>query len=211
MKDLGSLKYFLGIEVAKNQEGIFLCQRKYTLDIINEVRLLGSQSVSTPMAQQQKLALSKEPFMDNPDRYRRLVGRLIYLLATQPDLAYVVHALSQFMKEPRVDHWNSSLRVVRYLKGMLAQGTLLRANSNLKLFGWCDADYAGCPITRKSVGGWFVTLGDSPVSWKTRKQDVVYRSSAEFEYLSMVLATCELKWLKSLLEDIRSEYLVNIL
>lgn len=202
MKDLGSLKYFLGIEVARNKEGIFLCQRKYTLEIIQDVGMLGSKPVSTPLEQQHKLSYSKEPLMDNPERFRRLVGRLIYLLATRPDLAYAVNTLSQFMKAPRTDHWDSALRVVRYLKGTLGQGILLKSDSNLKLAGWCDADWAGCAVSRRSVGGWFITLGDSPVLWKAKKQDVVSRSSAESEYRSMALTVCELKWLKALLKDL---------
>lgn len=100
MKDVGSLKYFLGIEVARNSDGIFLCQRKYTLDIISEVGCLGSKPITSPMEQQQKLALSDGPLLDDPERYRRLIGRLLYLLATRPDLTYAVHVLSQFMKKP---------------------------------------------------------------------------------------------------------------
>lgn len=192
MKDLGSLKYFLGIEVARNQEGIFLCQRKYTLDIISEVGLLGAKPASFPIVQQHKLALSRSALMEEPERYRRLVGRLIYLLATRPDMTYAVHILSQFMQNPRMDHWDSALRVVRYLKGTPGQGILLRSDCDLRLRGWCDADWAGCPLTRRSIGGWFVTLGNSPISWKTKKQGVVSRSSAKSKYRCMALEVGEL-------------------
>ena len=99
MKDLGALKYFLGIDVARNSEGIFLCQRKYTLDIIAETGLLGSRPVGFPMEQNHTLALAKGPL--DPKRYRRLVGHLIYLTSTRPDLVYTVHILAQFMQHPR--------------------------------------------------------------------------------------------------------------
>ena len=135
MKDLGSLKYFLGIEVARSATGIFLCQRKYTLDIVNETGLLGSKPVGFPIEQNHKLSLATGALLSDPESYRRLVGRLIYLAVTRPDLAYSVHILSQFMHEPRTDHWEAALRVVRYLKGTPGHGILLRSDSELTLQG----------------------------------------------------------------------------
>ncbi|GMJ02272.1 cysteine-rich RLK (RECEPTOR-like protein kinase) 8 [Hibiscus trionum] len=176
MKDLGPLKYFLGIEVARNHTGIFLCQRKYTLDIISEVGLLGAKPVGFPLDQNHHLPLAKEKPLSNPECYRRLVGRLIYLSVTRPELSYSVHFLVQFMQKPVHEHWDTALRVVRYLK-----------------------DWAGCPLTRLSLTGWFILLGNSPISWKTKKQHVVSRSFAEAKYRSMASTTCELKWLKALL------------
>lgn len=98
MKDLGVLKYFLGIEVTRNANGIFLCQRKYALDIINEAGLLDAKPSRFPIEQNHHLALAKGALMDDPERYRRLVGRLIYLSLTRPELAYSVHILAQFMQ-----------------------------------------------------------------------------------------------------------------
>ena len=199
MKDFGALKYFLGIEVARNSEGIFLCQRKYTLDIIAETGLLGSRPVGFPMEQNHTLALAKGPLLADPERYRRLVGRLIYLTSTRPDLVYTVHILAQFMQHPRQDHWDAALRTVRYLKGCPGQVILLRPDCELSLTGWCDSDWATCPLTRRSLTGWIVFLGSSPISWKTKKQHTVSRSSAEAEYRSMAAVTSELKWLNALL------------
>ena len=103
------------------------------------------------------------------------------------------------MQEPRQEHWDAALRVVRYLKGSPGQGILLRSDSELSLKGWCDSDWAACPLTRRSLTGWLVFLGHSPIAWKTKKQHTVARSSAEAEYRSMASITCELKWLKGLL------------
>lgn len=103
------------------------------------------------------------------------------------------------MQAPLQEHWDAALRVVRYLKGSPGQGLLLRADSELTLQGWCDSDWAACPITRRSLTGWIVFLGNSPLSWKTKKQHTVSRSSTEAEYRFMAAITCELKWLKGLL------------
>ena len=199
MKDLGLLKYFLGIEVARSNEGIFLCQRKYTLDIIAESGLLGACPAGFPIEQNHSLATANGDLLQDPEIYRRLVGRLIYLSFTRPDLAYTVHILAQFMQHPRRQHWEAALRCVRYLKGCPGQGILLSADCDLHLTGWCDSDWASCPLTRRSLTGWLVFLGASPISWKTKKQHTVSRSSAEAEYRSMAAITAEMKWLKSLL------------
>ena len=169
MKDLGPLKYFLGIEVARSADGFFLSQRKYTLDIISETGLSGAKPSDTPLEQNHQLALADGPLHPDPAQYRRLVGRLIYLAFTRPDLAYVVHVLAQFMHQPRHQHWEAALRVVRYLKGSPGQGIILSSLCDLHLTAWCDSDWASCPLTRRSVSGWLIFLGSSPISWKTRK------------------------------------------
>ena len=105
MKDLGPLKYILGIEVARSDAGIYLSQRKYALDIVSESGLLASKPATTPMEQNHKLATSEGAFFRDPEGYRRLVGRLVYLTYTRPELSYAVHILTQFMQHPRTKHW----------------------------------------------------------------------------------------------------------
>lgn len=199
MKDLGHLKYFLGIEVARSPEGIFLSQRKYFLDVIEECGLSGSRPAETPLEQNHKLASSTSSIFPEPDKYRRLVGRLVYLTHTKPEISYAVNMLAQFMQKPLSDHWDAALRLVRYLKGCPGQGILLSSASNLQLTGYSDSDHAGCPLTRRSLIGYLVKLGNSPVSWKTKKQDKVSRSSAEAEYRAMAMTCQELMWVKEVL------------
>ncbi|CAL9233873.1 unnamed protein product [Arabidopsis halleri] len=154
------------------------------------------------MDQHQQLALAKGPVLEDPSSYRRLVGRLIYLAATRPDLTYAVHILSRFMQAPKEDHWLAALKVVRYLKGTLGQGILLRAESSFHLNGWCDSDWDSCPLSHRSTTGWIVQLGSSPVSWKTKKQNTSSASSAEAEYRAMNAVTKELLFLKNLLHEL---------
>ena len=140
MKDLGKLKYFLGIEVAQNSEGLFLCQQKYVLDIIFETGLLGAKPAKTPLKQNHKLALATGSILKDPAPYRRLVGRLIYLTITRPKLSYCVHILAQFMQQSKQDHLAAIVRVVHYLKGNPRHDIFLSAHYDMKLYGYCDFD-----------------------------------------------------------------------
>ncbi|XP_016177810.1 uncharacterized protein LOC107620108 [Arachis ipaensis] len=185
MKDLGRLKYFLGVEVAQSSKEIFLCQQKYALDIITEAGSLAAKPAATPCEENHWLAFVVGPVISDPSMYRRLIGRLMYLCFTRPDLTYSVHVLSQFMQNPRTEHWHAALRVVRYLKGHPGQGILLPKENDLQLDGWCHSDWAGCLLMRRSLTGWFIQFGTAPISWKTQKQQMVFASSAEAEYRSM--------------------------
>lgn len=139
--------------------------------------------------------------------YRRLVGRLIsYLTITRPEISYSVHNFSPFAQTPKNEHFEATLRVVRYIKGSPGQGILLRTEGYLTLRPFCDSDWASCPVTWRSTTGYFVMLGDSPVSWKTKKQQMISRSSAEAEYRAMASIASELVWLKSFLSSLRVEH-----
>ncbi|XP_019091158.1 PREDICTED: uncharacterized protein LOC109128742 [Camelina sativa] len=202
MKDLGKLKYFLGIEIARNEEGFMLTQRKYALDIVSETGLLGSRPAATPIEQNHHLASDSSPYIPEPASYRRLVGRLIYLANTRPDLSYSVHILSQFMQKPRERHMDAALRVFSYLKGTAGQGILLSSRPDLELLVYCDADWGTCPLSRRSLTAYVTLFGGSPTSWKTKKQKVVSQSSCEAEYRAMSIATREIMWLRQLFTDL---------
>jgi len=126
------------------------------LDIITEVGLLGVKPVTTPCEDNYRLWSAIGPFLSNPGIYNQLVGRIIYLCFTRPDLAYIVHVLSQFMQNPHSKHSRTALRVVHYLKGHLEQGILFPQENDLQLCEWCDSNWKSCSLTRKSLTGWFI-------------------------------------------------------
>ncbi|RDX81335.1 hypothetical protein CR513_38003, partial [Mucuna pruriens] len=166
-KDLGHLKYFLSIEVAKSKEGIVISQRKYALDILQETSMSNCRPVDSPMDPNMKLMVKHgEPYSD-PERYRRLVGKLIYLTITNPDISFVVGVASQFMQAPCVDHWAAVLRIFIYIKKTPEQGLLYEDKGDTHISGYCDADWAGYPIDRRSTTGFCISIGGNVVSWKT--------------------------------------------
>jgi hypothetical protein len=144
-RDLAKLCYFLGIEIAKSKVGISLSQRKYTIDILQDTCYLGSKPVATPMEPNLKLMPNKGDFVDDPDTYRRLVGKLIYLTITQPDISYAVSIMSQFMTSSRVPYMNPVIHILKYLKNAPSRSLFYRLSGHLRIEGYTNTDWAGLP------------------------------------------------------------------
>lgn len=121
---------------------------------------------------------------------------------TIPELDYIVHILSQFMQKPLFPHWDPALRVVLYLEGCPGQENFLRRDDKLRITAFCDADYNACPLTRHSLSAFIIFVGNSPISWKTKKRDIVSHSSAEAAYRAISFTLCELKCLKELSQSL---------
>lgn len=206
IKDLGYLKYFLGLEISRSQSGIHVCQRKYALDVLANTGLLASKPAATPMQRGTKLSQKLGTPLADPISYRRLIGKLIYLTNTRPDISYSVQQLSQFTNTPTTLHHDSAIRILRYIKSSPALGLFFPSNSHLQLKGFCDSDWATCPDSRKSISGFCIFLGESLISWKSKKQATVSKSSSEAEYRAMASIVCELQWLTYLLKDFNVPY-----
>ncbi|GJW54984.1 uncharacterized mitochondrial protein-like protein, partial [Tanacetum coccineum] len=163
------LKYFLGIEVSRIPEGLVLSQRKYILDILEDCGFQGCRP--SPFHFKQNLILDqrdKEPKVD-VGRYHRLVGRLLYLQATRPDIAYSVNVLSQFVADPRHSHMDAAHQVLRYKNGTVGQGIILPRDGCCNLTAFCDSDWLGCRITRRSRTGYLLLFGGAPISCKDKE------------------------------------------
>jgi len=140
IKDFGDLKYFLGIEFSRSKVGIYMSQKKYALDIWQDTGLTSACPDKFPMEQYLKLTPDDGELLKDPFKYRRLVGRLIYLTVTRPGIAFSVRTLSQYIQTPRKPHWDAAIRVLKYIKGSLGQRLLLPSENNLTLTTYCDLD-----------------------------------------------------------------------
>ncbi|XP_019420639.1 PREDICTED: uncharacterized protein LOC109330816 [Lupinus angustifolius] len=139
----------------------------------------------------------------DPTSYRRLIGKLLYLTHTRPDISFVVGCLSQFLSSPTSSHFQAATRTLKYLKGSPGQGIFFSSNNTPILKGYSDSDWEACLDTISSVTGWCFFLGNALISWKSKKnQNTVSRSSLEVEYRALAMATCEAQWLLFLLQDL---------
>ncbi|KAJ4764474.1 Gag/pol [Rhynchospora pubera] len=203
LKDLGPLHFFLGIAVHHNKAGMLLSQKKYILDLLCRTHMANAQPVSTPMAV--NMSLSKydgEPFHD-PKLYRAVVGALQYITITRPDITFPVNKCSQFMHSPTSVHWTSVKRILRYLKGSVDHGLLLKPYDSPLLHAYTDSDWAGCPDDRRSTSAFCIYLGPNLISWSSKKQPTVPKSSTEAEYRSLALAGAEIIWVQYILQELR--------
>lgn len=202
LKDLGALHYFLGIEVTKTPMGLHLSQHRYVVDLLHKTGMQHSKPVLTPISTTTKLSKHGGKPLADPSQYRQVVGSLQYLSLTRPDIAFAVNKACQFMHCPTEDHWSTIKRILRYLKHTINHGIFISRHSPMGLAAYSDADWAGCIDDRRSTGAFVIYLGNNPISWSSRKQRTVARSSTESEYKSLADAAAELSWVQSLLFEL---------
>ena len=163
-KDLGKLKYFLGIKVAQSNSRVVISQRKYTLDILTDTGMLNCKPVDTPMDPNVKLVPSQGELLRDLGKYRRLVGKLNYLTITRPNISFPVSVVSQFLQSPCDSHWDAVVCILRYIKGTPDQGVLYENRGHTQVVGYSDADWAGSPTDRRSTSGYCVFIGGNLIS-----------------------------------------------
>lgn len=164
MKDLGPLHHFLGISVRRDLSGLFLSKRQYCLEILERAGMLECKPCSTPVDTCSKMSSSDGSPVADPTDYRSLAGVLQYLTFTRPDISYAVQQVCLHMHDPREPHLAALKRILRYICGTLDLGLHIQCSAQLDLVAYSDADWAGCPDTRKSTSGYAVFLGDNLIS-----------------------------------------------
>nr|XP_020168146.1 uncharacterized mitochondrial protein AtMg00810-like [Aegilops tauschii subsp. strangulata] len=202
IKDLGPLHYFLGVEVVRRPNGFFLHQRKYAHELLDRAGMLNCKPAATPVDMKAKLSATDGTPASDAAFYRSIVGALQYLTLTRPELQYVVQQVCLHMHAPRDVHWTAVKRILHYIRGAMDLGLTLRASTATDLVAYTDADWDGCPDTRRSTSGYCIFLGPSLVSWSSKRQPTVSRSSAEAEYRAVANVVAECSWLRQLLHEL---------
>ena len=202
IKDLGSLHFFLDVEVIPTKDGLFLTQHKYIRDILAKTSMDGAKDVTTHLSTSVSLQLANGlPSVDSTE-YRRVIGALQYLSLTRPDISFVVK-LSQFMHFPTQTHWTTTKRLLQYLKNTIFHGINIRKTSSPTPTCFSDADWAGSLDDRKSTSAYVLFLGHTPISWSSKKQRAISQSSTEAEYRALATAAVESMWLLSLFQEMK--------
>ncbi|GJY27866.1 ribonuclease H-like domain-containing protein [Tanacetum coccineum] len=210
MTDHGALNYFFGISADRTPTGLFLSQKKYALQLLERAHMVTCNPSRTPVDTESKLGLEGVPVQD-PTLYRSLAGGLQYLTFTRPDLSYAVQQICLYMHHPREPHFAALKRILLYVRETVDFGLQLYVFATTSLVGYTDADWAGCPSTRRSTSGYCVFLGDNLLSWSAKRQHTISRFSAEAEYRGVANVVAETAWIHNLLRELHSPLLTATL
>ncbi|XP_020672540.1 uncharacterized protein LOC110092365 [Dendrobium catenatum] len=200
LKQLGTAKLFLGIQITQTPTGLFLSQSHYARDILLSSGFDSCKPVVTPISLKSSKDIADHTPYDNPTLYHQLAGSLQYLTVTRPDIAFTTNIICQKMHSPTVSDHHLLKCLLRYIKGTMHYGIPLKSGS-LHLSTYSDADWAANTEDRKSISAFCTYLGDNLISWSVKKQSTVARSSTEAEYRALAAATSDVLWLRRLMAD----------
>ncbi|WVZ02011.1 hypothetical protein V8G54_022817 [Vigna mungo] len=209
MTDLGRLGYFLGMEFVQTEDGMIMHQRKYILETLERFNLKNCNSMCTPVMANIKLSCHQEEAKVDATLYKQMVGTLRYICNSRPDISFGVGLISRFMHDPRQPHLYAVKHIFRYLKGTADHGLYfprIVEDTNNVLEAWCDADWSGDQVDRKSTFGYLFKLMGASISWCSKKQAVVALSSCEAEYISAAEAVCQCAWVETILRELMIEH-----
>jgi hypothetical protein len=199
MSTMGELKYFLGFQIKQLQEGTFICQTKYIQDILKKFGMKDGKPIKTPMGTNVHLDLNMGGKSVDQKVYRSMIGLLLYLCASRPDIMLSVCMCARFQVDPKEGHLRAVKRIMRYLVYTPKFGLWYPKGSAFDLIGYSDTDWTGCKIDRKSTSGTCQFLERSLVSWASKKQNSVALSTAEAEYIAAGHCCAQLLWMRQTL------------
>ena len=201
MSMVGELTYFLGLQIKQMDDGIFVTQSTYAKNLIKRFAMVTCKTARTPMSTTTKLSRDEDGRKVDEKLYRAMIGSLLYLTASRPDLCLSVGICARYQVSPKESHMNAVKRVIKYVKGTLNFGLHYTFETNLNLAGYCDADWTGCVDDRRSTSGGCFFLGNNMVSWHSKKQNCVSLSTAEAEYIALGSCCTQLLWMRQMLVD----------
>ncbi|KAD5507725.1 hypothetical protein E3N88_15428 [Mikania micrantha] len=201
MSAMGELQFFLGLQIKQSTDGIFIHQAKYTKDLLKKFDLQNCKSCSNPMSSTTQLDADLKGKSVDETLYRCMIGSLMYLTASRPDIMFATCVCARFQATPKESHLIAVKRIFRYLQGTQSLGIWYSNGHSCKLVAFSDSDYAGCKLTRKSTSGGCQFLGNCLVSWQSKKQTSVATSTAEAEYIAAASCTSQILWLQTQLLD----------
>ncbi|WVZ80887.1 hypothetical protein U9M48_028325 [Paspalum notatum var. saurae] len=205
MSMIGELTFFLGFQIKQLREGTFIHQEKYTRDLLKRFKMDDCKPIETPMATNIKLDPDESGIKVDQTLYRSMIGSLLYLCASRPDIMFSVCLCARFQADPKESHLTTVKKILRYLKHTPSIGLWYPKGVSFELLGYTDSDFAGCRVERKSTSGGCYLLGRSLVSWSSKKQNCVSLSTAEAEYIAAGSSCAQLLYMKQTLKDYRVE------
>ncbi|KAK6163824.1 hypothetical protein DH2020_000688 [Rehmannia glutinosa] len=205
MSMVGELTFFLGLQVKQLKDGTFISQTKYTRNLMKKIGMEEKSSVKIPMNTSVKMDMDADCKPMDQTRYRALIGSLLYLTASRPDITFAVGVCARFQSAPKESHMTAAKRILRYLKGCQEVGLWYPKEGGFKLIGYSDSDYAGCRVDRKSTSGTCQMLGNRLVSWFSKKQNSIATSTAGAEYIAAGSFCAQVLWMRQQLRDYEIE------
>nr|GFC93866.1 uncharacterized mitochondrial protein AtMg00810-like [Tanacetum cinerariifolium] len=198
---MGKISFYLGLQISQNPRGIFINQSKYALKSLKKYGFESYEPVDTLMVEKSKLDEDKEGKAVDPSHYHGMIGTLLYLTASRPDLQFAVCMCAQYQARPTEKHVHAVKRIFRYLRGTVHRGLWYPKDSSVSITDFTDADHAGCQDTRRSISGSVQFLEERLISWSSKRKKSAAISSTEAEYIALSGCYAQILWMRSQLSD----------
>ena len=205
MIDLEKMKFFLGIEVLQLSEGIFISQQRYAMEILRRFGMENDNEVQNLIVPGFKISKDEKGVEIDDVLYKQMVGSMMYLTATRPDIMFAVSLINRYISRPTELHLSAAKRVLRYLQGTTGFGIFYAKRGNEELISFTESDYAGCLEDRKSTPGYTFILSSGVVAWSSRKQPIVTLSTTEAEFVAAAACSCQAVWMRRILRQLGYE------